>query len=137
MSSASACQPDAGCARLVGLRGHGGEGAVELLGAALAGERLQRVEAEAAPVRVERGQPSRAADVGDPGSQRELVGDFGDRAVGDAEEDELGIVGREIEPALAQARSHRRADASSADHVCSLDHVSWLQFQADTGLEVV
>ncbi len=47
-------EPEAVLAGLVALRGHRREGAVELLGPAGEGERLQRMDAEAARVRVER-----------------------------------------------------------------------------------
>ena len=122
-SPSSAREPVADLARLVRLGGDRREGAVELLGAARARERLQRVEAEAALVRLERGERRRAAHVRDPRARRDRRRDLRDRAVGDAEEDELRVVGAEVEPALAQARGDRRADASRADHVCSLDHL--------------
>ena len=61
--------------------------------------------------------------------------DLADRAVGDAEEDELGLARVEREPALEQARSDRRADAAAADHVDTFDHAVRAPVpRADTGL---
>ena len=87
-------------------------------------ERLQRVEAEAPLVRVERGERRRAADVRDPRARRDRRRDLGDRPVGNAEEDEL----RRRRPssadaALGEPGAHRRADAAArADDSDALDH---------------
>ena len=51
---------------VVGFAGHGGPRAVDLLGASGARERLQRMHAEAARVRLERRKRRRAADVRHP-----------------------------------------------------------------------
>ena len=48
--------------------------------------------------------------------------DLADRAVGDAEEHELGVAVVEREPALEQARSDGRADPAAADHIDTFDH---------------
>ena len=77
---------------LGGLAGDRGPGAVELLGPARARERLQRVDAEAALVRGERGERRRAAHVRDPRAGLDAGRDLGDRAVGNAEQHELRLV---------------------------------------------
>ena len=92
-------------ARLLGLGRDGAPGAVELLGAAPDGERLQRMDAEAARVRSERGERRRAAHVGDPGAGGDVRRRLADRPVRHAEEHELGVALVEGEPALEQARS--------------------------------
>ena len=128
-------EPPAGCGRLVGLAGHRGPGPVELVGAAVVRERLQRMDGEAPLVRRERGERRAAARVRHPGAGLDARGDPGDRAVGHAEEDEIGVgVVAELDSALAEPRAHRASDAPSRpddDH--AVDH-SVLQFLADTGL---
>ena len=123
LESEQARQPVADPARFLRLGGDRRECAVELLGAAVARERLQRVQAEAALVRLERGERRRPADVREPRAGRSRRRDLRDRPVRDAEEDELRVVGVEVQASLPQARGDRRPDASSADHVSSLDHL--------------
>ena len=92
-------------ARLLGLGRDGAPGAVELLGAAPQREGLQRMDAEAARVRSERGERRRAAHVRDPRAGGDVRRRLADRPVGNAEQHELGLALVEREPALEQARS--------------------------------
>ena len=71
------------------------------------------MHAETASVRVERRERRRAAHVRDPGAGGDRASDLGDRAIGHAEEDELGLVGVEEHAALGEARAHRSTDAST------------------------
>jgi hypothetical protein len=89
---------------------------------------LQRVEAEALPVRVESGQRCRAGDVCDPRSGLDRARDLGDRLVGDADQHELGGF-RNGEAALAQASGDSRADAAGADDLDAVEHCK-LQFRS-------
>ena len=107
--------------RLVGLTGHCGPGAVELLGTTFGDEGLKGMKAEALFMRVERCETGCAARVADPLAGRERGGNLGDRSVRDAEKDEIGVPGLEL-PArrargqpVGQAAGHGFADASSAD----------------------
>ena len=122
-------EPEADGARLVGLGGDRAPGAVELLWAARLGERLQRMQPEPAHVRVERRERSGSAHVRDPRAERDLGRDLGDRPVGDAEEDELGLVGVE---ARRRARASRALTAEPtrplAPTIRMLSIISWLQF---------
>ena len=105
--------------RLVALRRDGRPRAVELLGAARARERLQRVHPEAQRVRIERLQRRRAADVRDPRSRDQVPGDVRDGRVRDAEQDELGVFAQ-LDAALLEALCDGRADAAASDDVdCS------------------
>ncbi len=118
-------EPETHSPRLAALRGDRAPGTVELFGAAGLGERLQGVQSEPSDVRIERGQGSGTADVRDPRAGNDLARDRCDRAVRDAEEDELGVVGIEDEAALREPGAHRRADAATrADDSHGLDHSS-------------
>ena len=100
---------------------HGRPRALELLRSALEGEGLERVEAEAARVRVERGQGCSATGVGEPGPGLEPPRDLGDRGVGHAEQDELGAFVAQFDAALAEAGEDCRADAARADDLDGFD----------------
>ena len=97
-------EPPAERACLLVLRRHRRPGAVELLRPARQRERLQRVNGEAALVRIERCQRGRAADVRDPRPRLDRFRYLRDRPVGHAKEHELGVVARSSRP-----RSRRRA----------------------------
>jgi hypothetical protein len=73
------------------------------------------MEPEPALVRVERGQRRGAAHVRDPRARLDLPSHLGDRAVGHAEEDELGAVVEHADAPLAQPGGDRGADAARAD----------------------
>ena len=114
----------AGGERLGALPGHRRPRAVELLGPrssvkVCSGWRLKRRSCGAECL-----EPAGAARVRDPGARRDRRGDLRDRAVGDAEEDELGVAALEVAARdlgrnpLAEACGHRLADASSADDTC-------------------
>jgi hypothetical protein len=105
-------KPPADVAALRRLRHDRRVGVIELLGPALVRERLQRVQPEAAHMRVECRQRGRTARVRDPGPRLDPLGDLGDCAVGHAEEDELGSVLAQREAALAQPSAHCGTDAS-------------------------
>ena len=63
------------------------------------------------------------------GPASDPAGDLGDRAVGDAEQNELGLVVVEEHAALGEARAHRGTDAAARAYDSdSLDH-RWLQFR--------
>src|SRR6185503_8478116 len=110
---------------LLRLAGDGRPGAVELLWATVVGERLQRVEGEAASMRVARCQGRAAAHVRHPGAGRDRRRDLDDHAVGDAEEDELGVALAERYAPLGEARSDGTAHAAArTDDVDALDHVA-------------
>ena len=94
-------EPEAALPRLVCLGGDGPEGAVELLRAAPLDERLQGVDGEAPLVRVERGERRRAADMADPGAGLDALRDLCDRAVRDAEDEQLGVVLEQAQATLA------------------------------------
>jgi len=66
--------------------------------------------------------------VGDPGARFERRRDLGDRAVGNAQEDELRLAPLQADAALGEPRGERGADAPCADDVDCLDH-GWLQFR--------
>ncbi len=119
--------------RLRRLGGDGGERPVELLGAAGAGEGLQRMQAEAAHVRVERGQRRRAAHVCHPRAGRHRPCDLADGTVRHAQQHELGRVGAHGDAALDQPCGQRGPDASRADDLHTLDQFLSLQFRVDTG----
>ena len=81
------------------------------------------MQREAPPVRVERRERRPAAHVRDPGPGRDRGRDLGDRAVGDAEEDEVRARSVRIDSALAKACAHGAADAATrTDDVDVLDH---------------
>ena len=100
--------------RPVALPGDGRPGAVELLGPAIVGEGLERVEREPPHVRRERVQRRAAAHVRDPRPRLDSGGDLGDRAVGHAEKDDVRLPVGGAEPALGESRAHRASDASRA-----------------------
>ena len=112
----------------VALCGDSGEGAVELFGSSRAREGLQRVEAEAALVRVECRERRASADMGDPRPGGDLGGDVCDRAVGHAHEHELGAVLTQLDAPLREAGGDRGADTAPADDVHRFDHQK-LQFR--------
>src|SRR5205085_1990621 len=74
---------------LVRLSRDRGPGAVKLLGTALHGECLQRVDAETSGMRIERRQGRGAGDVRDPRPLRNGTCDLGDRRVGDAQQHQV------------------------------------------------
>ena len=101
--AASASPVPTACASSLSRR-HGRPGAVELLRAPAARERLQRMDAEPPDVGVKGGQRRRAADVRDPRARCDARSHLGDGAVGDAEKDEVRRRSRvERDPALARA----------------------------------
>ena len=119
--SVRASQPPTSAPRRLG--GHGRERAVELLGAPRSrGERLQGMQAEAALVRLERGQRRRAADVGDPRAGRQLAATSASSPGRDAEQDEPGSPADRSSPRSADGRPSPRRRVR-ADHLGSLDHV--------------
>src|SRR5204863_522406 len=84
----------------------------------------ERVEREAALVRHELCKRRSAGDVSDPAtSRRQTPGRVRNGRVRHAEEDDIGIVARDRDPALAQAGADGGADAAGADDMDSLDHV--------------
>ena len=87
------------------------------------------MEAEAPLVRVERRERRGAARVRDPRPRRDRLRGVGDRAVGDAQQDEVRVV---LGHAVAQPGGNRRADAAKADDLNFLDHKSSSSV-ADTG----
>ena len=93
-------------------------GAVELLRPSRTRERLERVHAEPALVRVERRQRRRAADVRDPlaMSKGQSLGRGRDGRVRDAQQDELCVLAQ-LHAALLEARCDGRTDAAATDHV--------------------
>ena len=122
-------EPESDRSCLVRLGGDRAPGAVELLGAPTLRERLERVHREPPLVRVELGKRCRAAHVGDPGSDVDLSCNIGDRAVGNAQENECRLVVVQPQAALSEPSAHRRADAAArADHMNAVDHWS-LQFR--------
>ena len=107
-------------ARLVALGGDGRPRSVELLGAARAREGLQRVEPEAARVRIERPERGRTADVRDPLSRDQVPGGVRDRGVRNAEQGELRVFPQR-DAALLEARGEGRTDAAASDDVDDLN----------------
>ena len=121
-------EPEAGAPRFLRLARDGGPGAVELLGAARARERLERMEPEPSLVRLECRQWRGTGNVCDPGSDVDRAGDVCDRPVGHAEQDELGRLARGDVP-LAEASGDGRADAAGADDLDAAEHFE-LQFRS-------
>ena len=78
-------EPEHGVQRRLVLAGHGRPRAVELLGPAVPDEGLQRMQAEAADVRVECVERARAARVRDPGAYRDRLRNLGNSPIGHAE----------------------------------------------------
>ena len=77
------------------------EGAVELFRAPRARERLQRVQAEAAGVRIQCRERRAAADVRNPAmSGDQTPGYLPDGRVGNAQERQLGVFVSQLHPAL-------------------------------------
>ena len=115
---------EAKCPRLVRLRGDRRPRAVELLGPARKGERLQRVQREAPLVRVERRQRHRAGDVRDPTamSQGQSPGHVPNGRVRHAEQRKLAVLAQ-LDAALLEPSGQRRADAAATDHVDVFDHL--------------
>ena len=64
-------------------------------------------------MRLERRERCRAADVTDPRAGLDSLGDLRDRAVGDAEQDDVGRRAVEAYATLGEPRAHRRADAAA------------------------
>ncbi len=74
-------------------------------------------------MRLERREGASPAHVRDPRPRRELGRDLGDRAVGDAEQDELGVVLAHGDLALGETRADGATDAAArTDDVDALDH---------------
>jgi hypothetical protein len=100
---------------------NGRPGAVELLRATREREGLERVEAEASRVRRQGLETAGPARVCDPGANGDLPCDLDDRAVGDAEKDQLRIATLELpardarRDALREPSGHGFPDASGAD----------------------
>ncbi len=92
---------------LLVLGAHGTPDAVELLGSEVLGERLQRMQAEAADVWVEGVERGGTADVRDPGAERRPGGDLRDGAVGNTEQDELRRGRVEHDASLCEPRAQR------------------------------
>ena len=84
-------EPEAHRMRLLRLGRDRGPRAVELLRPARARERLQRVEGEAAHVRLQHPERGRAGDVGDPGAGGNAGRNVRNRVIGDANQDQAGI----------------------------------------------
>ena len=106
---------------LVGVGGHGGPGAIDLLRAARARKRLEWMHTEASRVRCEGCQRRGAADVRDPGPDRNPARDVRDGRVGHAEQHEVsGLVGEP--PTLEEARGDGCASAAPSDHLNTLEH---------------
>ena len=63
------------------------------------------MQPEAADMRVERGERRRAADVRDPRPDGRLGGDLADRAIRNAQEDELRLLGVELRAAARASRA--------------------------------
>ena len=117
-------EPPADRAGLVGLGAHRAPDAVELLRPALLRERLQRVQAEAARVRVERVERRRAADVRDPRPDGDLGRDLAIARSGTQSRTSSGVGRVERDAALGEPRAHRRADAPARAHdLDALDHL--------------
>ena len=95
-----------------------------VLGPPIERKGLERVKTEAQLVRRQHFQLLCAARVRDPRADRDRRGRLLDPAVGNAEDDEIGVAAVEIatrgtgRDPLAEARGHRFADASSADDAC-------------------
>ncbi len=116
-------QPSAAGAGVVGVGSYGRPRPVELLGAAITGKRLQRVDAEPADVRMERVEPGRAAHVRDPRSDFDAGGDSGNRRIRHAQQDEIRAVISKRDAALAKPSRNGRADATTTDDADVLEHV--------------
>ena len=120
--------------RVVGLAADRRPGAVELSRIAAPVERLQRMEREAALVRIERRERRRPGDVSHPGTSRcQAPRHVGNGRVRDAEEDDVGIVLAHGDAALAQAGGDGRTDAARTDDVDSLDHFCRSSSEPDAG----
>src|SRR4249919_308867 len=90
---------------------------------------------EAPLVRVECGEPRRAADVADPGPGLDSLRHLGDRAVGHAEDDQLAALLEQPYAALPQAAADGRARAAGpTDHGDAVEHRVGSSSVADTGL---
>ena len=114
-------EPEPGAPRFFGLARDGCPGAVELLWSPRARERLQWMDAEAPPVRLQCSQRRGARDVRNPGPGLDLGGDLGDRLVGHTQQDEAGRFTGGDAP-LAQASRDGRADAAGTDDSDTLEH---------------
>jgi hypothetical protein len=69
--------------------------------------------------------------MGDPRPGLDRGGNRPNRAIGNADQNEVGLVGQ-LKPALAQPGSHRGSDAAGADDLRCLDQTSSSSV-ADTG----
>jgi hypothetical protein len=114
-------EPEAGREGFVARAAHRRPGAVELLGAPVADEGLQRVEREAAGVRVERREREGTARVRDPRSRGDRRRNLGDRPVGHADDDQVGLARLQLRAGqaggqrLGEASGEGGADPSGAD----------------------
>ena len=121
-------EPEADRPRLVRLGGHRRPGAVELLGPARRGERLERVHPEAASCGSSAASgvaPLTCATQG-PGAIARATS-----AIARSGTQRRTSSGRPVEAhaALGESRAHRRADAAAgADDFDAVDH-AWLQFR--------
>ena len=106
----------------VGVPGDGRPGAVELPGAAVTNERLQRMQAEPLHMRRQRGQRDRAAHVRDPWTRRRLLCHVVDGAVRHAQDHQVGVAAAREEAALGQARAHGRSETAVPNDLDFLEH---------------
>ena len=116
-----ACKPVTARSRLDVPGGHRGKRAVELLGSTRANERLERMDAEPAHVRVERGKRRRAAHVRHPWTGWNRSRHPGNRRIRHREHHEIRV-GVGEESALGEARGNRRPRPSPADDLDSTEH---------------
>jgi len=116
-------EPVPALARIGALRRDRRVRAVELLGPAADGERLQGMDGESPAVRLECRERRRTADVRDEGARLHAARDIRDRRVRNAEEDERGALFAHLDPALAEAGEDGRADPAAADDVNAVGHL--------------
>ncbi len=121
-------QPPGAGHGLGALGADGAPGPVQLLRPAVAGQGLERVNAEAKLVRIQGGQAGRPAHVRDPRPNHEVRRHLADGRVRHAEDDELRIgvwlatIG-DAQVALDETSPDRATRAAGADHVHGLEHV--------------
>src|SRR5262249_14588112 len=98
-------------------------GAVELFRSTRLRERLERVQAEAPRMRVERGERRPAADVGNPAvPSGQTPSHAPNSRVWNAQEGQPGVLAPQLDPALLETRGDRRAHTAAADHVDGFEH---------------
>src|SRR5439155_22507434 len=103
-----------------------------LFGPSRACERLQRMKREAPRMRIQRVQRRRPGDVPDPGPDRQVLRNAGDRLVRNAEQNEAAA-GPDGDSSLAQPGGDGRADAAGADDSDGLEHSLSSSSAMDTG----